>query len=250
MDYKERRTSSNKCVRAPICFLIDRSASMEVIKDNSNKYIKQNQKTYKIEGQMVNEIIDDQLYNQTPMGKVSKALKQFYKYILDDEDAINSCETATIVFDKEAELWENFSPMQFKRAHSYNIEVNKSATGDNDSNLTVAIEMAIDLANKQKEFYEQKRLRKHRPVIVLMTDAKTSDETSEIRRRVLQLQEEGKIYFRAVALSDDSVDVLSKFSIKPVINATNIEELIRFIEQLSKSVSVTSDEQERILDDF
>lgn len=229
--YLRRVNYSNKAKRVPICFCIDTSDSMGVIIDGFENVRSTGQRVFT--DQREYEIVEGGI---SLMDKLHDGIAKFYEAILDDDMACDSCEAAIITFNDTAKLYEGFSSVENKNVPNFS-----SFLGGN-TNISSAIRMALDLLAKQKEFYKNNKISYFQPWLVLFTDGLPTDDTSLIKRELMQMQDNDKLSVYTMALSDDPelLNALRGFSKKQPIRCVDHKEIKRFFDFLAKSVSVVA----------
>lgn len=232
--YLRRINFSNKAKRVPICFCIDTSYSMKKIIEGVPTG--QGQKVFRDQREYI-EYDDKDCEGCTLLiDKVYDGIMNFYAAISDDDMACDSCEAAIITFNDNPTICDGFSPIDEKDAPDFS-----SYMGEN-TNVTPAIRMALDLLAKQKEFYKNNKISYFQPWLVLFTDGLPTDDVSAIKRELMQMQDDDKLSVYTMALSDDPdlLNALRGFSKKQPIRCTDPKEIQRFFDFLAKSVSVVA----------
>jgi uncharacterized protein YegL len=222
----------NKAKRVPIAMCIDVSDSMNLIVDgfdqvrNTGRTVFTDQREY--------EVVEGGI---SLMDKVHDGIETFYKAVLDDDMAADSCESSIITFSDTAKVYDGFAPVDAKERPDFS-----DLVGGN-TNVTPAIRMALDLLEKQKQIYKDNKIPYNQPWLVLFTDGLPTDDVSAIKRELIQMQNDGKLSVYVMALSDDPelLRALSGFSTKPPISCRDYKEIQRFFDFLAKSVSVIVD---------
>ena len=229
--YVRKFDSSNKAKRVPICFCIDTSTSMGLIVDGFENVKSTGKKVFA--DQREYQIVEGGI---SLMDKMHEGIANFYEAILDDDMACDSCEAAIITFSDNAQLYENFSSVDEKTVPNFN-----DMRGGN-TNVSPAIRMALDLLADQKNFYKNNKTPYFQPWLILFTDGLPTDDVSEIKAELMQMQNDDKLSVYTMALSDDPqlIDALRGFSKKDPIKCSNHKDIQRFFDFLAKSVSVVA----------
>ena len=229
--YLRRVNLSNRAKRLPICFCIDTSDSMSVIVEGFENIKSTGKKVFT--DQREYEVVEGGI---TLMDKIHEGIKNFYDAVIDDDMACDSCESAIITFNDRATLYEEFSSVDEKSVPDFS-----SLIGGN-TNVTPAIRMALDLLEDQKKLYKDNKISYFQPWLVLFTDGLPTDDVSNIKRELMQLQDDDKLSVYTMALVDhpELLNALRGFSKKQPVKCTNPKEIQRFFDFLAKSVSVVA----------
>ena len=234
--YLRRIDLSNKSRRLPICFCIDTSRSMQLIVEGYDE---------SIDGRGKELFADQRVYRDvaprpehvTLMDKLHEGIVNFYNAIIEEDVSCDSCEAAIVTFSDHASLYDGFSSVEDKSAPNFNSEIG------NNTNVSPAIRMALDLLAKQTEFYRSNKISRFTPWLVLFTDGLPTDDVSVIKRELMQMQDEGNLFVYTMALSDDPelLSALRGFSRKPPIKCSDPKEIKRFFDFLARSVSIVAE---------
>ena len=233
--YLAKINISNRAKRIPICFCIDTSNSMGVIVEGYDEAI---------DGKGTEYFADQSVYRQITLrpehvmliDKIHQGLKNFYDAILDDDIACDSCESAIITFNDVPTLYESFSSIEDKTVPDF------TSVMGNDTNITPAIRMALDLLEEQKNLYKQNKISYYQPWLVLFTDGLPTDDVSNIKSELMQMQNDGKISVYTMALTDapELLNSLRGYSKRSPISCSDPKEIQKFFTFLAKSVSVVA----------
>ena len=229
--YFNRVNFANKAKRVPICFCIDTSDSMLSVVEGLDRVRSTGRSEYK-DGQNW-EIVEGGI---SLMDKIHEGMSNFYDAILDDDMACDSCESAIVTFSDTPKLYEGFSSVDRKKAPDFHSMVG------GETNMSSAIRMALDMLEKQKEYYKNNRIPYFQPWLVLFTDGKPTDDITNIQRELMQLQNANKLSVYAMALTSDQdlFNSLRGFTKRTPIRCSDPKEIKRFFDFLARSVSVTA----------
>ena len=143
-NYLRRIDLDNNATRLPICFCIDTSHSMDKVVDGFESVRGTGRTIYTDKSNY--EEVDGGI---TMMDKLNEGVENFYRAILKDDTASDSCEAAIVTFNDEPTLYDNFSPIEEKSTPDFKVKRNSN------TNVTPAIRMALDLLAEQREFYRK-----------------------------------------------------------------------------------------------
>lgn len=236
-EYLRRVNFNNRAKRVPICFCIDISLSMDEIIEGeqyckiTNQTIFGDQRQYRI----MEPIIPNDSRVKTKADKVAEGLGNFYEAVKDDDMACDSCEAAIVTFRDTPRVFEGFDSIENK-----NVPIFPKPAGN--TNITQAIEMSLDILEKQKELYKNNRIPYFQPWLVIFTDGQPTDDVTKIKQKLIRLQNEQKLSVYVMSLSDKAevIDSLRGFSLSDPILSENPKVIKQFFNFLAKSVSVTA----------
>ena len=231
--YIRRVDFSNKAKRVPVCFCIDTSHSMGFIDPKLGGYRVVNPgKTVYVDQTVAGYVEGGTTYIE----EVMDGIKKFYEAILDDDIACDACECAIVTFNDSPKLYEGFDTVDNKTVPDLSNEPK------GNTNVTPALEMCLDLLEKQKQFYKSNRIGYYQPWLVVFSDGLATDDVSRIQYRLMNLQDNEKLTVYTMALSDDVelLNHLSGYSKKRPIVCKDASTIKKFFDFLAKSVSITA----------
>lgn len=239
--YLGKVNATNKARRVPICFCVDISNSMNDIVEGL-QYCKSLGKSDFIDGEKCNyfDTCGDKRV-KTRMDKLIEGLHNFYEAIKEDDMACDSCEAEIITFADTPAIFDEFSPIDEKK------ELTLSGQG-NYTNMTPALQLALDTLERQKQMYKEYRIPYCQPWLVLFTDGQPTDDITYIAKTLVDKQMDKKLTVYICPLTNDegaknilktlvssSYGVLSEF-----IPCDDPKKISHFFTFLAKSVSVAS----------
>lgn len=248
-DYLGKIDFNNKAKRVPICFCVDVSLSMDEIIEGeefckitgSNVYGDGRQYGY------MEPIKPNDPRVKTKMDKLSEGLGAFYQAIKEDDMACDSCVSEIVTFKDTPSLFEQFDNVDDKR-------VPKFPRPSGNTNMTKALEMALDTLDKQKALYKQNCMPYFQPWLVVFTDGQPSDDITRITNELIKRQKNKRliVYICPLAKEDDkaAMDKLKKLvyaradggqsEFIPCDDPKRIREFFAF---LARSVSVVANDE-------
>lgn len=228
--YIRRTDFSRRVKRLPVCFCIDTSGSMDAIDTKL---------PYTVTGSTKRFVDSDNWVDAdgvTYMEEVMDGLKVFYEAILDDDDARDSCECAIVTFNDTPTLYEGFDAVTRKSVPDF------TRLPQGNTNITPAIEMCLDVLEKQKDFYKVNRMKHYQPWLVLFTDGLATDDVSRIQYRLMNMQDNDKLVVYTMALGDDPALLkhLREYSKMKPIACKDADIIKKSFKRLAQSVSIAS----------
>lgn len=234
MDNKFFANFNNKAKRVPICFCIDVSRSMDEIVEGFEFGKQTGERVF--DDQREYEYIDSSDPRcKTKMDKIIEGLSNFYKAVINDDMACDSCESAIITFNDDAKVFEGFDMTENKKVPTF-------PNPEGNTNVSLAIRKALNLIKERQQLYLDNKIKSFPPWLVLFTDGQPTDDTTLIQQELLELQSEEKLVVYTMALSDNE-DLLKKlkgFSTMPPIQCSEPKSIQKFFTFLAKSVSIKS----------
>lgn len=224
----------NKAKRVPICFCVDVSRSMDEVIEGLEYAVKLDEITFE-DQYCYRQVNTDDPRCKTKMDKIVEGLNNFYKAILDDDVACDSCESVIVTFNDNVEVLDEFDTIDNK-------QMPKFPQPKGNTNMSIAIRKALDLISERQQIYKDNAIKSGIPWLVLFTDGQPTDDTSLIKQELKQMQLDKKlmVYTMALSDSDELVRYLKSFSENPPIECKDPKEIQKFFTFLAKSVSVGS----------
>ncbi len=224
--YSRRMRVANNAKRLPIVFGIDISDSMGLVVDNFEDIRPTGRNVFR----------DQKIYTEVTGGttlsdKLRQGFDTFCQALCEDDCASDSCEAAIITFHDTATLCAPFcsaESIQLPPIHP-----------SGNTNLSPAIDLAVDLLEERKAYYKENRISYYQPWLILFTDGLPTDDVTEVKERLMALQNGRKLSVYTVALTDDPklTKALSGFSVIPPLVCQSCDDIKRIFSFLSQSVS-------------
>lgn len=186
-----------------LCVLVlDTSGSMNEIVDDSGS-VKTGRTT----------IIDGKEYNVVNGGisrldNLNKGLRAFYDEIASDYKSAQQMEIAIVTFDDEVRVAQ--SPLLIEDCPPPML----SAKGM--TNLTEAMDTAIELVEARKSWYRSTNQTYYRPWIILITDGEPNDgqDIDALSRLIKSEVDQKHFQFLPIGVDNANMDVLNRLSVQ------------------------------------
>jgi uncharacterized protein YegL len=198
--------------RVPVCFLIDTSGSMGPGKNNA-------------------------------MEAINKAVNDFIATLKTERTQSMRVQLAIVAFNGKVRVMQNFADMSKVRPMEPLVAGGGTA-------LAHAVVCALDLIQKQKQFYSKNGVRYFKPIICLITDGARPGDVNDLPRvqdEIRKLLSEGRILFFPCAIGNENnpekqtavVKMLEGFG-APVLKQKDLEHLSDLFVWFSLSISAIS----------
>ncbi|MBN2224094.1 MAG: VWA domain-containing protein [Deltaproteobacteria bacterium] len=168
-----------------------------------------------------------------PINELNRAVQQFFEEARNDETLVKCAELAVVTFGDVAQVALDFAPISEQKA--------PTLIAGGGTPMGAAVTLALDIANKRKEFLSDAGCTYIQPWLVLMSDGAPTDDIKKSANKACELVMAKQLTVMAVAIgpSADS-EVLAKFSPKfPVLMLKGLKfaEFFEFLKQSAKSSS-------------
>ena len=135
----------------------------------------------------------------TPIKELGEAVEQFGKDLREDPSVAVKVDVGVILFS-EVVNWFDFT-----NSTSFNCSELQAEGG---TKIAFALNVALDMCERRKDFYRQNGIAYHRPWVVLITDGHpehdTPDEIREIHERLKDADDKRRVAIFTIACGDDS----------------------------------------------
>lgn len=211
-----------------LCVLVlDTSGSMLEVVDNTNVVRTGRQTT-----------IDGVLYNIVEGGisrlnKLNEGLKQFFEDIQNDDTACEKLEIAIVTFNDTVEVIQSPTLVEDSTA--------PELTAGGMTDMSGAIETAIDIIDARKAWYRQTKQTYLRPWIVMITDGEPNEGQNMLSLAQIIRQEVANKHFMFMPIGVDNANMEVLNMLSPNGHALPLQSarFSQFFKWLSNSFSTT-----------
>ena len=167
-----------------------------------------------------------------PIEEVNKGIRLFYDAIREDRKSRNAAEICLISFNSEVKVVEDFDNIRNQNKEHILKAGGRTHLGD-------AVNTALDLLLRRKEFYKEKGIPYHQPWLVIHTDGSDNGDPEELHRaitRVREMERNRKLVVFCIG-SGTCVDMktLAQFSERPPQKLDGLK-FCEFFQWLSESI--------------
>ena len=168
-----------------------------------------------------------------PIKELNNGLNRFKEITVADSDTKAIVDVAIIEFNTDVKLLQDFRPIEQM------MNMNLTATGV--TNMSGAIEMALNLVDERSKFYIRCGSQPYKPWVILITDGFASG-LEKVTERIKQMERDDKVSFRSLGCGDYNSEMLHMLSGKKVmkLSGTNFTDFFNWVYKSMRSVSVTS----------
>ena len=218
--------------RLPICFLVDRSFSMNVVKggERTGETVRKDGKTY------------EKVRNgQNPRIKsLNDAITGYIADIQSDARAKASVEMSVVGFGEKTSLVRDFLPIDDSLK---NIDIDAN---ENKTNLGSALKTGLELLDRRKKDYNDYGIHYFQPQLVILTDGEATDinECNLVAKEIQDRMNSNKLVCLPFLIgTDEGKAILSKFGPGGEVfrvESVNLLALFRYLSQSHKQASHSS----------
>lgn len=174
-----------------------------------------------------------------PLDELNQGLKEFYKGIQDDAEALNRVETMIVGFGSEFKVLREFDTLGDEAAP----EITECLGG---TVFCPSITYAIQECEKKRMEFKGQGITTGKPVIIFISDGEAWDtgELPAMGEQIRILMDNRKIFFQAFGVEDANLDQLNLIS-HPKVPAKHIgtsENFAALFRKLSASITEKSKE--------
>jgi len=154
--------------------------------------------------------------NGKPIEQLNAGLQAFKESLLQDQLASLRVEVAVISFDGEARLEVDFSPPA-----TFDPPVLQAGGG---TSLGAAIITALDLLESRMAKYRAEGIAMYKPWLIVITDAESSDDTTEAAKRIKDLGQRRRLSFFGIGVLTADMEKLAQFSdVRPPVRLEGLQ---------------------------
>lgn len=175
--------------------------------------------------------------------ELNKAVQLFYVECQNDEKAKKAVEVTAIEFGCHGvNIASPFNEIEFAQIPSF------SAGGGTP--MGQGVMLALEELEKRKTWYQDEGIDYYQPILVIMTDGHSGDDTSEASRRASKLAQDGRLTVVPLAFGNSAdIRTLESFGQKH-IKITDQFSFIEFFRWLSASASAMAEGKDFDLTEF
>jgi uncharacterized protein YegL len=144
-----------------------------------------------------------------PISELNKGLLDFINEVKEDELAQYSVEVGIVTAGGGVRQELPITPVHL-------IETIDTFDADGDTPLGGAVRTALHMLNERKNEYKKKGVPYYQPWLVLISDGEPNDDWIEAANMAYTMSLNRKLVAMSVGVSDANLDVLAKFSSRPV----------------------------------
>jgi uncharacterized protein YegL len=175
--------------------------------------------------------------------ELNQAVQLFYTECQNDEKAKKAVEVTAIEFGCHGvKIASTFNEIEFAQVPSF--------SAGNGTPMGEGVTLALDELEKRKAWYQDEGIDYYQPILVIMTDGHSGDDTSEASRRASKLVQDGRLTVVPLAFGNEAdLKTLETFGQKH-IKITDQFSFVEFFRWLSASASAMAEGQDIDLSEF
>jgi uncharacterized protein YegL len=166
-----------------------------------------------------------------PIRHLNEGLNRFKAEVCKDKQTRDILDVAIIEFNTTHRVVQDFVPVEYME------EITLAASGG--TNMTPAIEAALDMVNDRSKFYKKSGTVPYKPWVILISDGAPLDDISGAVKRIKDMEENGKVSFRSLGVEGYDPKVLHDLSGQKVMKLTGTD-FTSFFDWVAKSMRSVS----------
>ena len=170
----------------------------------------------------------------TPIEELNEGLNKFKMDVCEDKTTRDVLDIAIVAFNSEHRIIQEFVPIEYMEP------VRLTAGGG--TNMSPAIQTAIDMVNERSRFYRRSGTEPYKPWIIMISDGAPQDDITEIVKVIQDMEENEKLKFFSLGVEGYDSQTLHRLSGPKVmkLKGYDFSSFFDWVNKSMRSVSVSS----------